>query len=69
MDMRLDEITMVEFKSRLKGGKTLIVPFGTVEAHGSHLPLSTDSLIISEVVKSAAEKTGAFVAPVVAYGV
>lgn len=68
-DMRLDEITMVEFKSRLKGGKTLIVPFGTVEAHGSHLPLSTDSLIISEVVKSAAEKTGAFVAPVVAYGV
>ncbi|MBI5237734.1 MAG: creatininase family protein [Deltaproteobacteria bacterium] len=67
--MRLDEMTMVEFKGRLKGTKTLIVPFGTVEAHGSHLPLSTDSLIIREVVRSASEKTGAFAAPELAYGV
>lgn len=67
--MFLEEMTMEEFRVGLKRTKTVIVPFGTVEAHGTHLPLSTDTMIINEVVKKAAEKIAVFVAPPVHYGV
>lgn len=67
--MLLGENTMAEFKKALKKTRTLIIPFGTVEAHGDHLPLNTDTLIIREVVKKTAEKINVFMAPPIQYGV
>ena len=43
--MLLENMTMAEFKRNIKKTKTIIIPFGTVEEHGSHLPLNTDTLI------------------------
>lgn len=65
----LEEMTMDEFRRALRKTKTLIVPFGTIEAHGSHLPLHTDTLIIREAVKEAARRVPVFVAPALPYGV
>ncbi|MBI5875470.1 MAG: creatininase family protein, partial [Deltaproteobacteria bacterium] len=67
--MLLENITMSDFKKGLKNTKTLIVPFGTVEEHGSHLPLSTDTIQVYEVVKEAAKRIKVFVAPPLHYGV
>lgn len=67
--MILEEMTMEEFKRGLKKTKTLVVPFGSVEAHGRHLPLNTDTLIIHEVLKAASTEVPVFVAPPVHYGV
>jgi creatinine amidohydrolase len=67
--MILTDITMKDFKKGLKTTKTLIVPYGTVEAHGTHLPLSTDTFIILEAVKRAASRVPVFVAPPIHYGV
>ncbi|MBI5588648.1 MAG: creatininase family protein [Deltaproteobacteria bacterium] len=67
--MLIGEVTMKEFEKSLKKSRTLIIPFGTVEAHGAHLPLNTDTLIIREVVRKAADKTGVYMAPPVQYGV
>lgn len=67
--MLIGEVTMKEFEESLKKSRTLIIPFGTVEAHGAHLPLNTDTLIIREAVRKAAEKTGVYMAPPVQYGV
>ncbi|MFZ3072107.1 MAG: creatininase family protein [Thermodesulfobacteriota bacterium] len=67
--MLIENITMRQFKDGLKKTKTVIVPFGTVEAHGTHLPLSTDTIIIWEAVKKAAEKVNVFIAPPIYYGV
>jgi creatinine amidohydrolase len=67
--MNIEDMTMSEFKKGLKKTKTLIVPFGTVEAHGGHLPLNTDSLIIREVAKRVAEDMPVFVGPCVPFGV
>jgi creatinine amidohydrolase len=67
--MLLEETTMQGFKRALRRTQTVIVPYGTVEAHGAHLPLSTDTLIINEAVKKAAERTGVFAAPPLHYGV
>ncbi|KPK44638.1 MAG: hypothetical protein AMK74_04815 [Nitrospira bacterium SM23_35] len=65
----LETITMREFKKHLRETKTIVFPFGTIEEHGSHLPLNTDSFIIQEALKSAAQKKKFFLAPVLMYGV
>lgn len=67
--MLLENITMTDFQKGLKKTKTLIIPFGTVEEHGSHLPLSTDTMQVYEVVKEAAKRVSVFIAPPVHYGV
>lgn len=67
--MILENINMKEFKDHLEKTKTIIFPFGTVEEHGSHLPLNTDTLIVYEVLKRVAEKREVFLAPPLYYGV
>jgi creatinine amidohydrolase len=67
--MILEDITMAEFARHLKKTKTIIVPFGTVEEHGRHLPLNTDTLIIYEILKRLVRKKKVFLAPPVSYGV
>ena len=47
----------------------MIIPFGTVEEHGNHLPLNTDTLIIYEVLKQVVKKRNIFLAPPIYYGV
>lgn len=65
----IEKITMDEFKKYLKKTKTIVFPFGTIEEHGSHLPLNTDSLIIQESLLLAAKKKRFFLAPITHYGV
>lgn len=67
--MILDEITMPEYERALAGSRTLIIPFGSLEEHGAHLPLCTDTLQVVEVCRRVAERTGVHLAPVVPYGV
>jgi len=49
-------------------GTPVIIPFGSVEQHGSHLPLATDTLQAYDVATRAAMKTKAIVAPPVHFG-
>jgi creatinine amidohydrolase len=58
-----------DFKAALKKTRRAIIPVGSLEQHGSHLPVSTDSLIAEYLARSAAERIGAFVLPVISYGV
>lgn len=51
-----------------KAGRT-IVPIGSMEQHGPHLPVSTDALIAEYVAKQVAPRVGAVVMPAIAYGV
>ena len=67
--MLLEYMTMKDFKRHLKHTQTVILPFGTVEEHGDHLPLNTDTLIIYEILKRVVKKRKVFLAPPVFYGV
>lgn len=67
--MLLENITMSDFQKGLKKTQTLIIPFGTIEEHGSHLPLSTDTMQVYEVVKEVAKRVPVFIAPPLHYGV
>ena len=73
---RLGELTTERVRLALAAGRPVValVPVGSVEPHGPHLPLATDT-IISEaaaeraVARLAGEGVTAFVAPAVPYGV
>jgi creatinine amidohydrolase len=45
-----------------------ILPVGSTEQHGPHLPLCTDFQIAEAVAKGVADRLGAFLLPVIAYG-
>lgn len=44
-----------------------IIPIGSMEQHGPHLPLATDAIIADAVAKKVGEKLGAFVLPCLPY--
>jgi creatinine amidohydrolase len=67
--MILDDVTMPEYERGLAASRTVLIPFGSLEEHGAHLPLSTDTLQVVEVCRRVGERTGAHVAPAVPYGV
>jgi creatinine amidohydrolase len=66
--MLIEEMTMPEFEEGLKTCQTVYIPFGSVEEHGSHLPLSTDTIEAYQVGKLAAQRIPLFVAPPLHYG-
>jgi len=66
--MILYNITMPQFIEGLKKTKTVIIPFGSVEEHGEHLPLGTDTMHVCEVCRMVSMEIPVFVAPPVHYG-
>lgn len=53
---RLEESSYREVEVYLRSSRIVIVPVGSFEAHGSHLPLSTDTLIAESIAELAAKK-------------
>ncbi len=46
-----------------------VIPVGSIEQHGPHLPVSTDSDIVTEIAKKISEKNGYLLLPTLNYGV
>lgn len=57
-----------EISEKISEKVTAILPVGAVEAHGPHLPLSTDNLLAEEMSNRLAERVNAFVLPTLSYG-
>lgn len=66
--MILENITMPEFTEGLEKTRSVIIPFGSVEEHGRHLPLGTDTIHVYELAMETARLCNVFVAPPVWYG-
>ena len=49
--------------------KIAVIPIGSIEQHGPHLPISTDSDIVSSVSKKISDKNGYLLLPTITYGV
>lgn len=68
-EVRLERMTWPEAREALRFGKVAVVPVGSTEQHGYHLPLSTDTMNVYALAQLAAERCGkAIVAPPVPYG-
>lgn len=59
----LDELSTIEAKQAAERGTVVIFPIGSVEEHGKHLPLCTDSVQSEYIAAEVAKKTGSLVAP------
>ena len=68
--MDINELYDPEFRKLIKSKKpTVIIPVGSIEQHGAHLPISTDSDIVTEIASRLAKKCGFIVFPTISYGV
>ena len=52
-----------------KKSQIAIIPVGSIEQHGPHLPISTDSDIVTAVTSKLAEKNNYLLLPTINYGV
>jgi creatinine amidohydrolase len=64
----LTEMTWSEVKDALKKTDTVLIPVGSTEQHGPHLPLGTDTLIACKITEEVAKEVNAVVAPPIAIG-
>ncbi len=64
---RLSELSRAEAGERGRAGAVCLLPVGSLEQHGEHLPVGTDSLLVETVCLRAADlaRRDAIVAPTV----
>jgi len=68
--MDINELYDPEFRKLIKSKKpTIIIPVGSIEQHGAHLPISTDSEIVTEIASRLAKKCDFVIFPTISYGV
>jgi len=66
--MDASELYDPEFRKLIKEKKpTIIIPVGSLEQHGAHLPITTDSDIVTEIASRLAKKCGFIVFPTISY--
>jgi creatinine amidohydrolase len=66
---RLSASTWPELSHRARSDGWLVIPLGSTEQHGPHLPVTTDTDIAVAIAEGAAARDGSLtVAPAVAYG-
>ena len=67
--MDANELYDPEFRKLIKSKKqTVIIPVGSLEQHGAHLPVTTDSDIVTEIASRLGKKCGFIVFPTISYG-
>jgi len=66
--MFLSKMNYREVEEYLKTSDTIIIPVGSLENHGLHLPLGTDFLIPDRIAQLLDERSGFLIAPTVNYG-
>ncbi|RLE97668.1 MAG: creatininase family protein, partial [Thermoprotei archaeon] len=65
--MKWEELTSTDLENINKETTVVILPVGSIEVHGPHLPLGTDTFIIYYVALKAAEEENAIVLPPLFY--
>ncbi len=63
-----EDLTMPGFEALLQETQTVILPLGSLEEHGPHLPLGTDTFHALDLARRVADLRPVVVAPPVFYG-
>jgi len=73
MKLLLEEMTRDEAREAFDAGALVVLPTGSIEQHGPHLPLFVDTLVVNHVSRAAAERAAGevpvIVAPAMHFGV
>jgi creatinine amidohydrolase len=68
--IRYEELTWTEIREAIARQPVVLLPFGTIEDHGPHLPLNTDNVIVEAICLEAGRRAPGelLVMPLAAYG-
>ena len=66
--MFLARMNYLQVEEYLKTSDAIVIPVGSLENHGLHMPLGTDFLIPDQIAKLIDQRSGLMVAPTVNYG-
>jgi creatinine amidohydrolase len=66
--MKLHDLPWPAIAGELERGTPVLLPFGSLEQHGPHLPLDTDTVCVQAIADRAAEQAGAISMPALGYG-
>jgi len=66
--LRLLNLTWPNAKKYFDENDMVIVAIGSIECHGRHLPLGTDTLIPDKILELIEEKSDVLIAPTIPYG-
>ena len=66
--MYLSHMNYLDVEAYLKKSDTVIIPLGSLENHGLHMPLGTDTLIPDRIAELISERSDLLIAPTINYG-
>jgi creatinine amidohydrolase len=66
---RLKELRPTEIAAIVERDPRLIIPVGTCEQHGPHLPLGAETIIVEHLAADLSAEFGVLLAPAIEYGV
>lgn len=66
--MRLANITWPKAEQYFKESDMVLLTVGSIESHGRHMPLGTDTLIPDRILELIEEKNDILIAPTIPYG-
>lgn len=69
MAARMQDLSSPDVAATIARSRTAVLPFGSIEQHGPHLPCGTDTFAAELVAEGLAEQLGALYAPFCDYGV
>jgi len=69
MPLRLHELTPDEARAAATANPRLVLPVGTTEQHGPHLPLGADTIVVEHLADALSAEFRVLRAPAIEYGV
>lgn len=66
--VRLAELTWRRAADRIREDPRLLVPVGCLLQHGPHLPLGTDTVVVTRLAEALSRRHGVLLAPTLPYG-
>ncbi len=66
--MRLAELTWPAAQRYFHGHDTVLIGVGSIECHGRHMPLGTDTLIPDELIRRIEDLSDVLICPAIPYG-
>ena len=66
--MKFEEQSSTDIETYLETKKTILVPVGSIEQHGPHLPLGTDSFLVDFIVEKISDTLQIIKMPIIQFG-
>ena len=68
MTVRMAEMSWQDYRDKINANAVVILPVGSTEEHGPHLPLGVDVILSTGFAESLAKEINGVVAPAIMYG-